>query len=71
MKKDFTREAYKTPILWQNLRQNIAKNINESGLMLCEIEAIMKDIYLQIQRQAEMELDAALKQEKQEGGESE
>ena len=48
MENQVARKAYETPILWENLRLKIAEDIRNSGLMECEVEAILKDIYLQI-----------------------
>lgn len=62
MNQKINRPAYQTPILWRDLKAKIIENISKSGLMACEIEAILKDIYLQVQASAEAELQMALNQ---------
>lgn len=63
-----TRKAYETPILWENLRLKIAEDIRNSGLMECEVEAILKDIYLQIREQADYALQVAKQMKENENG---
>lgn len=64
MNYKINRPAYQTPILWRDLKAKIIENISKSELMACEVEAILKDIYLQIQASAEAELQMAFNQKK-------
>ncbi len=64
MNHKINRLAYQTPILWRDLKAKIIENISKSELMACEVEVILKDIYLQIQASAEAELQMALNQKK-------
>lgn len=64
MNYKINRLAYETPILWRDLKAKIIENISKSELMACEVEAILKDIYLQVQANAEAELQIALNQKK-------
>ena len=66
MENQVTRKAYETPILWENLRLKIVEDIRDSGLMECEVEAILKDIYLQIREQADYALQVAKKLQNEE-----
>lgn len=66
MENQVARKAYETPILWENLRLKIAEDIRNSGLMECEVEAILKDIYLQIREQADYALQVAKKLQNEE-----
>lgn len=69
MNRKINRFAYETPILWRDLKAKIMENIRQSELMACEVEAILKDIYLQIQASAEAELQMAFNQKKAEENE--
>lgn len=59
------RKLYETPILYENLKKSLFDAINNaantSGLMMCEIEPIVKDIYSQVQYYAKIELENAYK----------
>lgn len=62
-----TRQAYQTPLLWREFKETIINDINNSQLMMCEIEMIMSEIYQQVQLSAQQEYQQAaeLEQEKQ------
>lgn len=64
MKKQISRQAYQTPILWRQLKEKLAEDINNSQLMMCEIEVVIKELYEQIQIASEQEYRAALAQQK-------
>lgn len=59
------RKLYETPILYENLRQALSEVINsaanDSGLMMCEIEPIVKDIYSEVRQYTQIELNNAHK----------
>ena len=57
------RKAYQTPLLWRDFKENIVKEINNSQLMMCEIEVIMSEIYQQVQISAQQEYQQALQQQ--------
>lgn len=63
MEKQISRQAYQTPILWRQLKENIAEDINNSQLMMCEVEVVIKEIYEQVQIASEQEYRAALAQQ--------
>lgn len=58
-----TRQAYQTPLLWRELKENLIRDINNSQLMMCEIEMIMSEIYQQVQLSAQQEYQQALQQQ--------
>lgn len=60
------RKAYETPILWEDLRSKITENIRNSGLTEYEVEAIIKDIYIQVREQAAYALQLAKKLQNEE-----
>lgn len=63
MEKQISRQAYQTPILWRQLKEKLAENINNSQLMMCEIEVVIKELYEQVQIASEQEYRAALAQQ--------
>lgn len=63
MEKQISRQAYQTPILWRQLKEKIAENINNSQLMMCEVEVIIKEIYEQVQMASAQEYQSALAQQ--------
>lgn len=63
MKKQISRQAYQTPILWRQLKEKLAEDINNSQLMMCEIEVVIKELYEQVQIASEQEYRAALAQQ--------
>jgi hypothetical protein len=60
------RQAYETPILFNELRGKLSNDINNSRLMACEILPIVKDIYEEVQVAAQQELQYAIQQKQQE-----
>lgn len=58
-----TRQFYQTPLLWRELKENLIKDINNSQLMMCEIEVIMSELYQQVQISAQQEYQQALQQQ--------
>ena len=58
-----TRQFYQTPLLWRELKENLIRDINNSQLMMCEIEVIMSELYQQIQISAQQEYQSALQQQ--------
>lgn len=48
-----------TPILLENLRKNLCDVINGSGLFMCEVELVMKDVYAEVKMVAQKELQDA------------
>lgn len=58
-----TRQFYQTPLLWRELKENLIRDINNSQLMMCEIEMIMSEIYQQVQLSAQQEYQQALQQQ--------
>lgn len=62
-----TRQFYQTPLLWRELKENLIRDINNSQLMMCEIEVIMSELYQQVQISAQQEYQQAaeLEQKKQ------
>ena len=58
-----TRQFYQTPLLWRELKENLIKDINNSQLMMCEIEVIMSELYQQVQISAQQEYQSALQQQ--------
>lgn len=58
-----TRQAYQTPLLWREFKETIINDINNSQLMMCEIEMIMSEIYQQVQLSAQQEYQQALQQQ--------
>ena len=58
-----TRQAYQTPLLWREFKETIINDINNSQLMMCEIEMIMSEIYQQVQLSAQQEYQSALQQQ--------
>lgn len=58
-----TRQAYQTPLLWREFKENLIRDINNSQLMMCEIEMIMSEIYQQVQISAQQEYQQALQQQ--------
>ena len=63
MEKQISRQAYQTPILWRQLKEKLAEDINNSQLMMCEIEVVIKELYEQVQIASEQEYRAALVQQ--------
>ena len=63
MEKQFSRQAYQTPILWRQLKEKLAEDINNSQLMMCEVEVVIKELYEQVQIASEQEYRAALAQQ--------
>lgn len=63
MEKQISRQAYQTPILWRQLKEKLAEDINNSQLMMCEIEVVIKELYEQVQIASEQEYRAALAQQ--------
>ena len=63
MEKQISRQAYQTPILWRQLKEKLAEDINNSQLMMCEVEVVIKEIYEQVQIASEQEYRAALAQQ--------
>ena len=63
MEKQISRQAYQTPILWRQLKEKIAEDINNSQLMMCEVEVINKELHEQVQIASEQEYRAALAQQ--------
>lgn len=63
MEKQISRQAYQTPILWRQLKEKLAENINNSQLMMCEVEVIIKEIYEQVQMASAQEYQSALAQQ--------
>lgn len=61
--EQINRKAYQTPLLWRQCKENIVKEINNSQLMMCEIEVIMSEIYQQVQISAQREYQQALQQQ--------
>lgn len=57
------RQAYQTPLLWREFKETIINDINNSQLMMCEIEMIMSEIYQQVQLSAQQEYQSALQQQ--------
>lgn len=64
MEKQISRQAYQTPILWRQLKEKLAEDINNSQLMMCEVEVVIKELYEQVQIASEQEYRAALAQQK-------
>ena len=58
-----TRQAYQTPLLWREFKENLIRDINNSQLMMCEIEIIMSELYQQVQLGAQQEYQQALQQQ--------
>ena len=58
-----TRQFYQTPLLWRKLKENLIKDINDSQLMMCEIEVIIAELYKQVQLSAQEEYQQALQQQ--------
>lgn len=58
-----TRQFYQTPLLWRELKEKLIKDINNSQLMMCEIEVIMFELYQQVQLGAQQEYQQALQQQ--------
>lgn len=58
-----TRQFYQTPLLWRELKEKLIKDINNSQLMMCEIEVIMSELYQQVQLGAQQEYQQALQQQ--------
>lgn len=58
-----TRQFYQTPLLWRELKENLIRDINNSQLMMCEIEIIMSELYQQVQLGAQQEYQQALQQQ--------
>ena len=58
-----TRQFYQTPLLWRELKENLIRDINNSQLMMCEIEVIMSELYQQVQISAQQEYQSALQQQ--------
>ena len=58
-----TRQFYQTPLLWRELKENLIRDINNSQLMMCEIEVILSEIYQQVQISAQQEYQQALQQQ--------
>ena len=58
-----TRQFYQTPLLWRELKENLIRDINNSQLMMCEIEVIMSELYQQVQLGAQQEYQQALQQQ--------
>ena len=58
-----TRQAYQTPLLWREFKETIINDINNSQLMMCEIEMIMSEIYQQVQLSSQQEYQSALQQQ--------
>lgn len=56
------RKAYQTPLLWRSFKEDLVTAINNSQLMMCEIEVIMGEIYEQVQLSAQQEYQSALQQ---------
>ena len=63
MGNQFSRQAYQTPILWRQLKEKLAEDINNSQLMMCEVEVVIKELYEQVQIASEQEYRAALAQQ--------
>lgn len=63
MERQISRQAYQTPILWRQLKEKLAEDINNSQLMMCEIEVVIKELYEQVQIASEQEYRAALAQQ--------
>lgn len=63
MEKQINRQAYQTPILWRQLKEKLAEDINNSQLMMCEVEVVIKELYEQVRIAAEQEYRAALAQQ--------
>lgn len=61
--EQINRKAYQTPLLWRGFKENIIKEINNSQLMMCEIEVIMSEIYQQVQISAQQEYQQALQRQ--------
>ena len=58
-----TRQFYQTPLLWRELKEKLIKDINNSQLMMCEIEVIMSELYQQVQVSAQQEYQQALQRQ--------
>lgn len=58
-----TRQFYQTPLLWRELKEKLIKDINNSQLMMCEIEVIMSELYQQVQLGAQQEYQQALQRQ--------
>ena len=58
-----TRQFYQTPLLWRKLKENLIKDINDSQLMMCEIEVIIAELYKEVQLGAQQEYQQALQQQ--------
>ena len=63
MEKRMSRQAYQTPILWRQLKEKLAEDINNSQLMMCEVEVVIKELYEQVRIASEQEYRAALAQQ--------
>lgn len=63
MEKQISRQAYQTPILWRQLKEKLAEDINNSQLMMCEVEVVIKELYEQVRIASEQEYRAALAQQ--------
>lgn len=63
MERQISRQAYQTPILWRQLKEKLAEDINNSQLMMCEVEVVIKELYEQVQIASEQEYRAALAQQ--------
>ena len=63
MEKQISRQAYQTPILWRQLKEKLAEDINNSQLMMCEVEVVIKELYEQVKIASEQEYRAALAQQ--------
>ena len=66
MEKQISRQAYQTPILWRQLKEKLVEDINNSQLMMCEVEVVIKELYEQVQIASEQEYRAALAQQETE-----
>ena len=58
-----TRQFYQTPLLWRELKENLIRDINNSQLMMCEIEVIISELYQQVQLGAQQEYQQALQRQ--------
>ena len=63
MEKQISRQAYQTPILWRQLKEKLAEDINNSQLMMCEVEVVIKELYEQVKIASQQEYKAALAQQ--------
>ena len=63
MEKQISRQAYQTPILWRQLKEKLVEDINNSQLMMCEVEVVIKELYEQVKIASEQEYRAALAQQ--------